>query len=330
MELPQILTRPRYAGGRNLLLSLTPGPIAEGDTTQGVDGYGWAFWVDSGGVIRYQRAGDAPLSPDAPTPAFMAGVDGRGLYRIGAGFDQNARRVLALSTRDSVTVSWLIPGPVDTENRLTFAGCDALVWWDGLMRDYRAGEPTDVGIYYLSPDRMRLCYRLQLEGYAVERTLATLSEPCSLDTIARSGLKVAFYLSPKGSKNGRGLVSENYPARGRDGLSLSAALVGGVHFEVIVQRDDIREQLNVSGALSGGNYYESIILRDPNGENIGVSAQLLAGSYFAVILSRDPTSESVAASVSFQAGSYANVVNDAGGYGDGVSVSAALLGGSYI
>lgn len=328
MELPKVRTAPRFAGGRNLLLSLTPGPVAEGDTSAGLDGYGWAYWVDPQGVIRHQRAGDAPLSPDAPTPSFMAGVDGRALYRISAAFDQNARRVLALSTQDQVTVSYLIPGPVDVEQRVSFAGCDALVFWDGLMRDYRAGEPTDVGIYYLSPDRLRLCYRLQLESYSTEHVLATLLTPCSLDTIARSGLTVAFYLGASGKT--LSLVSDNYPARGRDALSLGVTLQSGIHYEVVVQRDDIREQLNVSGALSGGNYYESIILRDPNSENIGVSAQLWAGSYFAVIVSRDPTSESVAASVSFQAGSYANVVNDAGGYGDGVSVSAALLGGSYV
>jgi hypothetical protein len=196
------------------------------------------------------------------------------------------------------------------------------------MRDYRAGEPTDVGIYYLSPDRLSLRYRLQLESYAIERTLATLEQPCSLDAIARSGLRVVFYLGPKGSKTGLALVSENYPARARDALSLGVSLQSGVHYEVVVQPDLVNERLSLAVALQNGVLDELMIQRDILTERLSLSPTLQSGTNGIVVVQIDPITERLSLSPTLHSGASADVTIPAGVYAEGMALSVALQGGS--
>jgi hypothetical protein len=354
---PRAATARRFAGGRLPLVALALYGIADGDPSQGLEVSAAACWVDAGnGAVRFQDGiRTTAVDPLALVASGLEGVDGRRFTKLSLSPDQNSRRVIAWTENGVCTVSRIF---ANADRRDSFEGEDCVLFWDGwLLGADATGTATDVIAFYLSPDRLEVRYRLQVENYGVERVYGTLNEPCSLDAVARNGLNLALYLSPKGSRREtRALVSAPYPVRLGDGARIGVALQAGDYFEVIVLCDPTLETVGVGAALQSGNITETVVTRDAvletvsvnvalhNGQNTetiimrdgieeacSLSSALQTGAYLEVIVSSDPLADAAILSSELRDGVYVDtVVTQGNPYADGVALGCALQGGAYV
>ena len=280
MSVPiQVRFVPRFAGGRKGLLGLTPGPIAEADTSQGLEHVGWALWVDEGNVLRMARLDTQP-PVNAPSPDHMADVQPALIDHLSFCFNQNARRVIVWEQAGSCTISFIEPGPPETARRVTWAGRDPLFFFDGWFLNVGRGAPTDIIVFYLSLDRRTVHWRRQGEHFGTEHVWGTLPEPASLDATGRHAHQVAVYFSTLAEPEGAGaLISDPYPFESLDTMALSVGLMAGVYTEVVVIRDPIMNTANLTGALHTGAYTEVVVTRDPIMNTANLTGALTGGEY---------------------------------------------------
>lgn len=323
VESPKAKSAPRFAGGRHVLVSLARGPILESDTSQGIDVATWAAWQapDKSLHLSLLNGSQSRLSP-AP---FGLETFADRLDRIALSFDQNGRRVLGLSSAGTISLSRLLPGPV--ESRVIWAGVDCLLWFDGLFRDVAGGEPTDVIAFYLPASRDAILYRIQSENFAVERTYHGLSQASSLDHIALSQNRLVLYVTGK-DKTTSSVVSERYPLRSADSMMVGAAFVSGVDAQIIVSPDLIAEPLTVGAAILGGIDFSPLVLPDSSTEPLTLAALILSGSDVLVITSPDSSTESMTVAASVLAGVDTLVLVTSDPLAESMTVGAAIISGS--
>lgn len=324
-------TATRWAGGKIPLLALSLYGVADGDASQGLEVSRAACWVDArDGTLRMQMIGSSEVDADAPAVPEFAGQDGRRWSGLSLCPDQNSRRIIAYSEGGQITVSRLVPdGPSLAERRDTWAGEDCRLGFDAWLLDAANGEQTDVIAFYLSSDRLKLCYRVQRENFAIEHIYQTLEQPCSLDVVARAANSLSVWVSPRGAP-AVSVISDPYPARARDGVRLDVALVGAEYFELIVVRDPVAEGLSYAVTLQGVTHGETIVQRDTTLEGLGFSLVLQGAAYAQTIISSDSYLEGLSLAVALQGATYTNTVIDGGAYGEGLSYAVALVGVSYV
>jgi hypothetical protein len=327
---PKARIAKRFAGGSIPLVSLSPGGVAESDTSQGLESYAWACWVDArDGRLRLDRVGDRAINPDAPYVSFLELVSGVGFSHLSLAFDQNMRRVVAWTQAHTVTVSRVAATLV--EERQSWAGEDCILFWDGLLLDAAGGDSTEVIAFYLSADRLSVRFRLQSDNFGVEYTYGTLSEPCSLDAIARTGHNLGLYLSPKGKKPVVSIISDPYPVRVKeDTFGIGAAVQSGELFEVIVLRDPVLETINMSTALQIGVYFNTVLTPDSVLEPFTFGSTFFSGVYLNTIISSDLVSEPFTFGTALQSGVYVDIVVQRDLVSEPFTFGTALQGGSYV
>ena len=325
VESPKAKTAPRYAGGRHVLVSLARGPILESDTSQGVDVATWAAWQapDKSLHLSLLNGSQSRLSP---APFGFETFSDR-LDRISLSFDQNGRRVLALSSGGSISLSRLLPGPI--ESRVTWAGVDCLLWFDGLFRDVAGGEPTDVIAFYLPASRDAILYRIQSENFAIERTYIALSQTSSLDHIVLSQNRLVLYATGKDKvASTSSVVSERYPLRFADAMQVGASIISGVDALVIVSPDSNADSMQVGASLLSGIDLPVITSPDPSTDSMQVSASLLSGSDVLVITSPDSNADSMQVGASLLSGLDTLVLVTSDPLAESMTVGASLISGS--
>jgi hypothetical protein len=322
----------RFAGGRIPLVALSLFGVAEGDASQGLEVSAAACWVDSKlGEIRFQTGlGLQPVNPEANIASFLNGVDGRHFSKISLCPDQNSRRVIAWTENGVISVSRVVISGLDlVERRDSFAGLDCVLGFDGFLKSPESGEATDIIAFYLSADRKNLNYRLQFENFAIERNWSTFTVPVSLDVVARSENSLTTWVSPR---NGTAfsVVSDPYPVHSSDNANLGVSLHGGVHYEVIVQRDPVLEGSSLGALLQAGTSFVTIVQIDPVLEGSSLGALLQAGVHFVTITQGDPILEGSSLGAQLQNGVSVDVVVDGGLYNEGSNLGVSLFGGSCV
>lgn len=330
MTVPRAKIVRRFAGGHIPLIALSPGGVAEGDTSQGLEAAAWVCWVDArDSQLKIDRVGDRPVNFNAPVVSFLESVNGSRFSRLSLCFDQNARRVVAWSENDTVTVSRVaIAG---TEERQQWSGVDGLLFFDGLLLDSSGGDETECIVWYLSTDRTRVLFRLQSDNYAIEYTYAILPEPCSLDQIARTNNAISLYLSPKNKRPVIAVISAPYPVRVKDdALGITAGIVSGELFEIIVKRDPVLEPLTFDTSLSSGAYFEVIVKRDAVLEPFAFGAALSSGVYVVAVVSIDAVLEPFTFGAALSSGVYVDVIVSRDAVLEPFTFGASFVGGSYV
>ncbi len=327
---PRAKTARRFAGGHVPLIAFAPGGIAEGDVSQGLEAAAWACWVDArDGKIRLDRVGDRDVDPDAAQVSFLEAENSQGFTKISLAFDQNSRRVVAWSTREQIITVSRVAGTL-LEERQSWQGEDCLLFWDGLLLD-AVIDATEVIAWYLSLDRMIVHFRLQSDNFGIEYTYANLTEPCSLDAIARASHSLSLYFSPKGKKPVVNVVSDPYPIRVKDdAFSIGASVQSGELFEVIVLRDPVLETVIFDTALQIGVYFDVVLTRDTVIEPFTFGATLSSGIYVNVVQTIDLTGEPFTFGASLFSGVYVDVIVQRDQVSEPFTFGASLLGGSYV
>lgn len=162
-------------------LAVSPGPLALGQpgggTLRELYGAGWAVGLYRSGPRLYQARSGVWL--DRADPDALA--DLAGARHVSLAFDQAARPVLAWEREGQVYVRQWEPGRQQYSSRGPFAGVDPLLLWD--IAVLGEAQDSDVLLYYLSPDRRQLCYRVQHERYDTERVAHVFPAPVCLDQI---------------------------------------------------------------------------------------------------------------------------------------------------
>jgi hypothetical protein len=323
VESPKAKTAPRFAGGRHVLVSLARGPILESDTSQGIDAATWAAWQAPNKNLHLNLL-NGTQSPSSPAPFGLENFSDR-LDRISLSFDQNGRRVLALSSAGSISLSRLLPGPV--ESRVTWSGVDCLLWFDGLFRDVAGGEPTDVIAFYLPASRDRIFFRIQSENFAVERTYVALSQASSLDHIALSQNRLVLYVTAK-DQTTSSVVSDRYPLRFADSMTVGASIRSGEDKQVIVVTDPSADSMTVGASIISGIDFSPLVSPDPSADSMQVAALLLSGADVLVLTSPDPSADSMTIGASILNGLDSLVLVTSDPLADSMTVGVSLISGS--
>ncbi|MFA5567613.1 MAG: hypothetical protein WC972_03095 [Trueperaceae bacterium] len=342
---PRSYVRAWQADGRPLwaaMLAWTPGPQALGVTGDG--SYGTLFganWLvqtcNDGTWVLYQRQGDeslmvVPWDVVPPTVSVSA-------RHATAAFDQAARPVVAwedasgvrVRRYDAVAGAYGFVGP--------FAGCDPVLLTDATVNYTVPG--SDVVLFYLTPDRENLCYRVQHENYAVQHAHHSFAAPTILDAQDVGGWRYQLRFADEhgtvpGPLNGgfQALLSGLYPVAVTDGAALTvASLRDGAIALVVVKRTLPAEGMTASvTALADGVLASVVINRLLDIESLdALVGSLEDGLLKNVIINRTLTTEGVDALVgSLDDGSYAFVVINRALGTEGVDAAVgSLTGGAY-
>lgn len=181
----------KYAGAYFAEVALAPGPAAEGAVGDGslstLHGSPWALvWDREDLALRlYRWDGSAWLEqpPSAALPALPAPPAAR---HLSLAFDQAGRPVVAWEQAGAVYVRQWDPLGGQYVTRGPFAGADPVLLNDATVSRVVGG--SDVVLFHLSPDRLRLRWRVQREQYATAHDLldlggapVALAQPAHLD-----------------------------------------------------------------------------------------------------------------------------------------------------
>lgn len=223
LQLGELTVRERTPrrGGRDPTyraeLALALGPLVMGDPGNG--SYGvlhatpWLLaWPKGGGLHLYQQQDDGWVEVQ-PGQAFPELPDTA--RRIALTFDQTARHVIAWEDQGQIVVRQWDQVTSAYVYRGAWPGVDPLLINDALLMFETT--VSDVLLLYLSPDRLRLCYRIQNERYAIEHELSVLPARGVLDQVVAVPLQLQI---AGGYETGEpwAFVSELYPAYLRDPL----------------------------------------------------------------------------------------------------------------
>lgn len=340
---PRAYVRAWQEDGRPLwaaMLAWSPGPqqiAATGDGSyHALYGANWLAQVCQNGTwVLYQRGSNEALAvvPWDVVPPLVA-ISAR---HVSLCFDQAARPVIAwedasgirLREYDEVAQDYAFIGP--------FEGVDPVLLTDATINYRVAG--SDVVMFYLSPDRLALCYRVQNENYAVEHEHYTFVEPVVLDAQDVGGWRFQLkYADEQGTVFGpitdgfTALWSDLYPvyvreemtstvhgleggeyvlvvvkAAGEDGVTASVgALADGVLAQVILYGSGEDGLEALVGALEAGELKNVVLYATGEDGVDAVVDSLEDGSYVLAVIKRDPVMETLEAVVgSLGAGVYA-------------------------
>jgi hypothetical protein len=325
VESPKAKTAPRFAGGRHVLISLARGPILESDTSQGIDAATWAAWQAPDRSLHLSLL-NGLQSRLSPAPFGLEAFADR-LDRISLTFDQNGRRVLAMSAGGTITVSRIIPGPTLAEESISWSGVDGLAWFDGYLRDVSSGEATDTMVFYLPASRDRIFFRVQSENFAVERTYLMLVQPSSLDHIALSQNRLILYVTDKSGLTSS-VVSERYPLHFADAMVSSAMIMSGVDFPTVLSPDASSDSMTSSALILSGVDFPTVLSPDATGDSMTSSALILSGVDLSTVISPDASGDSMVSSAAIVSGADVETVIPGGDTTEYLVSSAIIFGGS--
>lgn len=259
-------------------LATAPGPQVIGVT--GDNSYAALFgrewlleWSVEDGMLRlYQESvthpGEwervtSPLPPvfDSPLPATAR--------RVSFAFDQSARMIVAYEDEGVVKVTRWDASTNQYVQNVSFAGVDPYLVMDATWARYIPG--SDVLLFYLSTDRLRVMCRVQREAYAAEHELHAYEAPVILDRAVRLVWRYQVLLADAaGEPLDHALVSSQYPIRTVVALDGDGVVADGFYEQVA---EALVHKILVSGdgLIVSGEYltpltaYEHTVALDGDG-----------------------------------------------------------------
>src|SRR5690606_26569958 len=274
-------------------LAWSPGPVelaSTGDGSYGtLFGENWLAQVCQDGTWRlYKRLSNetlevVPWDVEPPTVAISA-------RHPTLCFDQAARPAIAweddegvrLREYNEVAQSYHFVGP--------FPGCDPVLLTDATINYRVAG--SDVVLFYLSPDRTKLMYRIQSENFATEHEHHDFGEAVVLDAQDVGSWRFQLkFADEHGTVDGpladgfTALWSDLYPVYADEHLGASVhGLEDGEYVLVVVKASGEDGMTASVGALADG-VLASVILRQSGADGVtALVGALEAGELRHVIL----------------------------------------------
>ncbi|MFB9994500.1 hypothetical protein ACFFLM_21315 [Deinococcus oregonensis] len=217
--------------------TLTLGPLNMGAALDGtvadLCAVPWALlWEKGRGVLLLQLQAGAwvEVVPGEAFPAPQAPTD----RHVSLCFDQAGRHVFAWQHGDEFTVRQWNAAEGRYVYRGPFPGVDPTLFFDLLSHYYT--PQSDVLVWFLSADRLRLCYRIQNENYATEHTAHTFTAPVWLDQAVRLPYQVQLFCTDAAGLQMVVMVGL-YPVRTEDqGQATAQPPSAGELREVVIAR----------------------------------------------------------------------------------------------
>lgn len=316
-------------GSRDLLapmLAWSAGPVAIGETGDNspasLVGATWLLQVcpDGSWVLYREERGQLTVIPWDDPPDMVSAT----ARHVSLAFDQSARVVLTWEDEGIIKVRRWDPTSNEYIENVTFAGHDPVVVFDATWR-YRVPD-SDVLVFYLSPDRERVCARVQRDVYATEYEVWDYGEPVVLDNVIALPYKFQVLVSDTtGSPLPDMLISALYPVALGVGVHLAAEFTEGEYRQTAW---DYHPTVGVELAAEfvGGALTLPVTTYRPT-VGAELSAEFVSGVLKDVVTKYRPA-VSVELSAEFAAGELADIgVRIAPALG--VELSAEFVGGVY-
>ncbi|MFD1734867.1 hypothetical protein ACFSC4_31285 [Deinococcus malanensis] len=184
-------------------IALARGPRNMTDPAEGDEAalfsWNWALaWTMTAGLKLFQQVSGAwvEVQPGAPFPNMPSSA-----RHVALAFDQSARHMFGWEDDGQVRVRQWSLQTQEYIFRGPFPGVDPVLLNDiPLTYDIPA---SDVLLFYLSADRLRVCARVQRENYEVEHTMLTLPEPGVLDQVVVGQYRYQIYGATLAGVRGR-------------------------------------------------------------------------------------------------------------------------------
>lgn len=321
-------------------LYLTPGPqeigVTGDNSYEALYGSEWLFMIeDDTRLLRaYQNVDSVWVerTTDPRMPPIVGQEMDASVRRLSGTFDQSARAVIAYEVGEGVVTGtrW-DPQENQYKQNIDFAGTDPQTiidaWWSGDI------PSSDVLVFYLSPDRTRVCCRVQRDLYAVEHELWTFAAPVILDRVVAAPIRYQVLLSDaSGVPLQEVLVSDPYPYWALEMLAAGAAGPTAGDYAQVVIPIDLTESLSVAAlGPSSGAYADPLIEYALTGEALSVTATgPNDGAYAEAILEHMLAERLGVNAAGPSSGAYTNVVIETSLDGETLSVAASgPTGGTY-
>ena len=316
-------------------LALSAGPrtlAAPGSGSYGeLFGSDWLLEGRDDGLRFYQFVGGAwqEASENLPTVAALTGAE----RHYSLAFNQTARVIFCFERGGVVKVTRWDPPTNSYLQNVSFAGVDPVLLMDATITKSLA--ESDVVLFYLSPDRTKVRYRLQRDTFGVENDLYTFSAPVVLDRalalLYRYELLVSDFAGKPLEQNGvtQALRSGLYPiylpmqplrgeGRFTEGRYRETAFIRAHSFG-----------LRGSGKFTGGVYFMPVVLYGAAPYRLVGQGRFSSGVYKSIVTTYKPKSFAVRGSGKFSSGLYKNVVKGTANREIRVRGSGRFTGGSY-
>jgi hypothetical protein len=265
---------------------MAPGPQALATTGDNsfntLFGRAWAFLFCQNldhYVLRWEGTGwSVREDPLLTLPAF----DGTERC-FSMAFDQSARLIIAYEKSEIIRVTRFDTTAGTYLQNVNFAGVDPVLLMDASVN--RLVPDSDVLLFYLTPDRTRVKYRVQRESYGVERDLVWESEEpvefgdgLVLDYAQALDYRFELLIGfESGVKRATALVSDLYPIPARDRAS-ATVIPSEVAYRQEVVKHAGEEALLVS-VVPGESLYVSSITRYEPSETLAAELAPASGVY---------------------------------------------------
>ena len=253
--------------------------------------------------------------------------------RYSLAFNQTARVIFCYELDGVVKVTRWDPPTNSYLQNVTFPGVDPQLLMDATIT--KALGDSDVVLFYLSPDRTRVMYRLQRETFGVAHELYAHTAPLVLDRaqalLYRYQLLVSDASGVPLQADGvtQALRSSLYPIwLPMRPLRGEGRFTGGLYRETAFIRAH-SFGLRGSGRFTGGVYFMPVVLYSPAPFGVRGQGRFSSGVYKSIVTTYKPKSFAVRGSGKFSSGLYKNVVKGTANREIRVRGSGRFTGGSY-
>ena len=200
-----------------------------------------------------------------------------------AAFDQSARLLIAYEKSGQILVTRFDTDVGTYVQNVTFAGVDPVLLMDATIT--RKVPDSDAILFYLTPDRQAVKYRIQRESYGVEHNLVWEDDtPVEFgDGLVLDYAQALFYRFElligfvSGAKRPQALLSDLYPIPASDPLAVNAAPGLGEHRQEVRKHE--REDTLLVSAAPGVAVFDLTITRASGSEALAADASPGVGAY---------------------------------------------------
>ncbi|GIW25786.1 hypothetical protein [Meiothermus sp.] len=288
-------------------VALYRGPAAIGEVGSGsyadLFGHKWAcVWDKARGLLLYKEIGAVWAEQTSPEPLPTLQKTDR---HLSVQSDQAARPVIAWESSGTLWVWFWNPITAVFDLEGVGPGLDPVLLMDAQINGITSN--SDVVLFYLSPSRTTIHYRLQRDRWGIEYTLATLPEPMYLDQAIALPWRYELWLGSDTTPS-VALRSALYPVDvGTESLNSTVSPLDGHYLPA-------RLDNSASEALSGqieprpGTYMPAAIYPLARLEALAGQIEPRPGAYALAVIRANPATEALAGQIEPRPGAYALAV----------------------
>ena len=262
-------------------------------------GYNWALlWDKSKGLVLLKEVAGQWLEQTSPEPLPALQKHDR---HITAQSDQAARPVIAWERSQTLWIWFWNPFLSTFETENLGAGLDPVLMMDAQLNGITGN--SDVVLFYLSPDRQTIHYRLQRDRWAIQYTLASLPNPMYLDQAVALPWRYELWLGSDTTPSYT-LRSTLYPIDvGTERLQGAVAVLNGLYLPA-------RLDASAAEALAGqieprpGVYMPAALYPLAQTEALAGQVEPRSGLYALAVIRANPATEALAGQIQPLPGRY--------------------------